>query len=107
LFALGFTALSIGSVIGVTNFFHSLQQYEEYCEMVTDQELGFPAPYHAWDGGRYANITLIALFFLWITFIDHSLRKTLYPFLRKKQHIEKPKAFLVLSLDRCMKTFIG
>jgi hypothetical protein len=92
LFALGFIALSIGSVIWVTNFFRSLQQYEEYCEMVTDQGLGLPAPYHAWDGGRYANITLIALFFLWIPFIDHSLRKTVYPFLRRKLTYREAKS---------------
>jgi len=93
LFALGFIALSIGSVIWVTNFFHSLQEYDEYCEMVTDQGLGLPAPYHVWDGGRYVNITLIALFFLWIPFIDHSLRKTVYPFLRKKLTYREAKSF--------------
>jgi len=93
LFALGFIALSIGSVIWVTNFFHSLQEYDEYCEMVTDQGLGLPAPYHAWDGGRYVNITLIALFFLWIPFIDYSLRKTVYPFLRQKLTYREAKSF--------------
>ena len=93
LFALGFIALSIGSVIWVTNFFHSLQEYDEYCEMVTDQGLGLPAPYHAWDGGRYVNITLIALFFLWVPFIDYSLRKTVYPFLRQKLTYREAKSF--------------
>jgi len=84
LFALGFIALSIGSLIWVTNFFLSLQEYEEYCETVRNQGLGLPDPYHAWNGGRYVNITLIALFFLWIPFIDHFLRRTFYPFLRQK-----------------------
>lgn len=93
LFALGFIALSIGSVIWVTNFFHSLQEYEEYCEMVKDQGLGLPVPYHLWESGRYVNITLIALFFLWIPFIDHSLRKTLYPFLRRKLTYREAKSF--------------
>ena len=93
LFALGFIALSIGSVIWVTNFFYSLQEYEEYCEMVIDQGLGLPAPYHAWDGGRYVNITLIALFFLWVPFIDYSLRKTVYPFLRQKLTYREAKSF--------------
>lgn len=93
LFALGFIALSIGSVIWVTNFFHSLQEYEEYCEMVKDQGLGLPAPYHLWESGRYVNITLIALFFLWIPFIDQSLRKTLYPFLRRKLTYREAKSF--------------
>ena len=93
LFALGFIALSIGSVIWVTNFFNSLQEYEEYCEMVIDQGVELPAPYHAWDGGRYVNITLIALFFLWIPFIDYSLRKTVYPFLRKKLTYREAKSF--------------
>jgi len=92
LFALGFIALSIGSVIWVTNFFHSLQEYEEYCERVTDQGLELPVPYHAWDGGRYVNITLIALFFLWIPFIDNSLRKTVYPFLRQKLTYREAKS---------------
>ena len=93
LFALGFIALSIGSVIWVTNFFHSLQEYDEYYERVTDQGLGLPAPYHAWDGGRYVNITLIALFFLWVPFIDYSLRKTVYPFLRQKLTYREAKSF--------------
>ena len=93
LFALGFIALSIGSVIWVTNFFHSLQEYEEYCEMVKDQGVGLPAPYHLWESGRYVNITLIALFFLWIPFIDQSLRKTLYPFLRRKLTYREAKSF--------------
>jgi len=93
LFALGFVALSIGSVVWVTNFFRSLQEYEEYCETVTDQGLGLPASYHAWEGGRYVNITLIALFFLWIPFIDHSLRKTVYPFLRQKLTYQEAKSF--------------
>ena len=93
LFALGFIALSIGSVIWVTNFFYSLQEYDEYCEMVRNQGLGLPAPYHVWGGGRYVNITLIALFFLWIPFIDYSLRKTVYPFLRKKLTYREAKSF--------------
>jgi hypothetical protein len=101
LFALGFIALSIGSVIWVINFFHSLQEYEEYCETVTDQGLELPVPYHAWDGGRYVNITLIALFFLWIPFIDHSLRKIVYPFLRKKLTYREAKS-LSRSVSRSL-----
>ena len=93
LFALGFIALSIGSVMWVTNFFCSLQEYDEYCEAVKDQGLGLPAPYHVWESGRYVNITLIALFFLWIPFIDQALRKTLYPFLRRKMTYRGAKSF--------------
>ncbi len=54
--------------------------------------MGLPEPYHAWDGGRYVNITLIALFFLWIPFIDHALRKTVYPFLRQKLTYREAKS---------------
>jgi len=93
LFALGFIALSIGSVMWVTNFFRSLQEYDEYCEAVIAQGLEPPAPYHAWEGGRYVNITLIALFFLWIPYIDQFLRKTLYPFLRQKLTYREAKSF--------------
>jgi ABC-type multidrug transport system fused ATPase/permease subunit len=93
LFALGFIALSVGSVMWITNFFHSLQEYKEYCEMVKDQGSGLPAPYHLWESGRYFNVTLIALFFLWIPFIDQSLRKTLYPFLRRKLTYREAKSF--------------
>jgi len=93
LFALGFIALSIVSVIWVINFVYSLQDYDDYCEMVRDQGLALPDPYHAWDGGRYVNVTLIALFFLWIPFIDYSLRKTVYPFLRHKLTYREAKSF--------------
>jgi len=93
LFALGFIALSSVSVIWVNNFLDSLQKYEEYCDTVRDQGLELPVPYHTWDRGRYVNITLIALFFLWIPFIDHSLRKILYPFLRQKLTYREAKTF--------------
>ena len=93
LFALGLLTLSIGSVIWVTNFVQSLQKYEEYCEIVSGQGVELPAPYYAWEGGRNVNITLIALFFLWIPFIDRSLRKIVYPFLRKKLTYREAKSF--------------
>jgi len=101
LFALGVVALSIGSVIWVTNFFHSLQEYDEYCEIVRGQGVEPPFPYYAWEGGKYVNITLIALFFLWIPFIDHSLRKTVYPFLRKKLTYREAKS-LSRSVSRSL-----
>jgi len=101
LFALGVVALSIGSVIWVTNFFHSLQEYDEYCEIVRGQGVELPVPYYAWEGGKYVNITLIALFFLWIPFIDHSLRKTVYPFLRKKLTYREAKS-LSRSVSRSL-----
>jgi len=101
LFALGFIALSIGSVIWVTNFFNSLQEYREYCEIVRGQGVELPVPYYAWEGGKYVNITLIALFFLWIPFIDHSLRKTVYPFLRKKLTYREAKS-LSRSVSRSL-----
>ena len=84
LFALGLLALSIGSVIWIANFIQSLQKYDEYCEIVRRQGLELPTPYYAWEGGRYVNLTLIALFFLWIPFSEHFLGKIVYPFLRKK-----------------------
>jgi hypothetical protein len=93
LFALGLVALSIGSVLWAANFVGSLHEYEEYCETVTAQGYGLPVPYHSWEGGRYVNITLIALFFLWIPFIDYSLRKTVYPFLRQKLTYREAKSF--------------
>jgi hypothetical protein len=93
LFALSIVALSIGSVIWVTNFVHSLKEYEEYYEIVSGQGLEIPVPYYLWEYGKYFNITLIALFFLWIPFIDHSLRKTVYPFLRKKLTYREAKSF--------------
>jgi hypothetical protein len=93
LFALGFLALSIGSVIWATSFFHSLQEYGEYCETVREQGLELPEPYHVWDNGKYVNITLIALFFLWIPFIDHLLRKTVYPSVRQKLTYREAKSF--------------
>jgi len=93
LFALGLVALSIMSVLWAANFVGSLHEYEKYCETVTAQGYGLPVPYHLWDGGRYVNITLIALFFLWIPFIDYSLRKTVYPFLRQKLTIREAKSF--------------
>ena len=101
LFALGLVALSILSVIWAANFVGSLHEYEEYSEMVTAQGYGLPVPYHLWDGGRYVNITLIALFFLWIPFIDHSLRKTVYPFLRQKLTIREAKS-LSRSVSRSL-----
>jgi hypothetical protein len=101
LFALGVVALSIGSVIWVSNFFHSLQEYREYCEIVRGQGVELPVPYYAWEGGKYVNITLIALFFLWIPFIDHSLRKTVYPFLRKKLTYREAKS-LSRSVSRSL-----
>ncbi|MFX0095009.1 MAG: hypothetical protein ACFFBD_24955 [Candidatus Hodarchaeota archaeon] len=84
LFVLGFITLSIGSVFWVINYFNSLQEYEEYCKMVKDQGLGIQAPYYARDNGKYINITLIALLFLWIPFSDHLLRKITYPIMKKK-----------------------
>jgi hypothetical protein len=93
LFALGFIALSVGSAIWLNNFFLSLTKYEEYCEMTEEEGLEPPDPYHAWEGGKIVNVTLIALFFLWIPFIDHSLRKTIYPFLKQKLTYREAKSF--------------
>ncbi|MCW4016020.1 MAG: hypothetical protein NWF06_06595 [Candidatus Bathyarchaeota archaeon] len=84
LFIMGLIALSIGSVIWVTVFFNSLQDYEEYCETARAQGLETPLYYYTWESGRYINITFIALCFLWIPFIDHSVRKIIYPFAKQK-----------------------
>jgi hypothetical protein len=93
LFVLGLIALSVGSVLWIATFVGSLHEYERYCETVAAQSLGVSVPYHSWEGGKYFNVTLIALFFLWIPFIDHSLRKTVYPFLRQKLTIREAKSF--------------
>jgi len=93
LFALGFVALSVGSVLWVATFVSSLHEYELYTETIAAQSLGVPVPYHSWEGGRYINVTLIALFVLWIPFIDHSLRKMVYPFLRQKLTLREAKSF--------------
>ena len=93
LFALGLVALSIVSVMWATNFVCSLREYDDYCESVRSQGLETPVPYHAWNGGRYVNVSLIALFFLWIPFVDHSLRKTVYPFLRRRLTYREAKTF--------------
>ena len=90
---MGLIALSVVSVIWINNFFRSLQEYEEYCETTLEQGLVHPEPYHVWERGEYVNITFIALFFLWIPFIDHSLRKTIYPFLRQKLTYREARSF--------------
>ena len=84
LLTLGLLALSIGSIIWVANFIQSLQKYDEYCEIVITQGAELPVPYYVWEWGKNVNLTLIALFFLWIPFTDHFLRKITYPFLKKK-----------------------
>lgn len=84
LFGLGLAVLIVGTGIWIITFHHTLQEYDEYCELVRDEELGIPTPYHAWGVGRYVNITLIALLFLWIPFLDYSLRKKTIPFLKQK-----------------------
>ena len=83
LFALGLAAISIVTILWVIEFFDSQQDYTEYCKTVNEQQ-GIPDPYYVWDRGRYTNLSLIALLFLWIPFTDHSLRKIVYPFLRHK-----------------------
>ena len=93
LFFLGFVLLIGGTGIWIITFYSSLQEYGEYCELVSAQELGSPLPYHAWDGGRYINITLIVLFFVWIPFLDYALRKKAYPFLRQKLTYRGMKRF--------------
>ena len=84
LFALGLLALSIWSIIFVVSFIQSLQEYDDYCEIVSIQGLDLPDPYYTWEKGKYYNLTFIVLLFLWIPFSDHFLRKIVYPFLRKK-----------------------
>lgn len=84
LFALGLLTLSIWSIIFVVNFIQSIQKYGDYCEIVSIQGLDLPDPYYTWEQGKYYNLTFIVLFFLWIPFSDHLLRKVVYPFLKKK-----------------------
>ena len=92
-FIFGLVILSMATMIWGVTFFHTLREYEKYCELVRDQELGLPIPYHAWDGGKYINIALIVSFFLWIPFLDYSLRKKTFPFLRKKLTYRRSKIF--------------
>lgn len=107
LFILGVLALSIGTGIWGLSCFHTLQEYEKYGELVRDQEWGLPIPYHAWEGGRHINITLIALLFLWIPFIDYSLRKKLYPFLRSKLTYKGAKRFRRFVYQSLYEAFYG
>jgi len=93
LFVLGVFALSVGSVFWVTNCLKSMHDYEKYYETVTTQGAEHPVPYYSWENGRIINITLIALVFLWIPFIEHSLRKMVYPSLKKKMTISEAKRF--------------
>lgn len=90
---LGLIALLVGTVIWVLTYFNTLQGYEEYCEGVRNEEIRRPMPYYAWDGGRYVNVTLIALLFLWIPVLDLSLRQKVYPFLRQKLTYRSFKSF--------------
>ncbi len=76
--------LSMGTMVWGITFFHTLQEYEKYCGLVRDQELATPIPYYSWERGRFVNFALIGLLFLWIPFLDYSLRKKTYPFLRQK-----------------------
>jgi hypothetical protein len=93
LFALGILVLSVGSGIWVISCVDSIKQYEIYFETITNQGVEHPIAFYSWESGRIINITLIALFFLWVPFIDHSLRKMLHPFLKKKLTINEAKRF--------------
>lgn len=93
LFVLGIVTLLIGTMIWGLAYFHTLQEYEIYEGLVREQKLGSPIPYYAWGGGKYVNITLIILLFLWIPFFDYSLRKKTWPFLRNKLAYRSLKRF--------------
>jgi hypothetical protein len=84
LFRLGIVVLSIASIVWVANFIESINKYDEYCETGINQGGQLPKPYYAWSWGKKLNLTFIALFFLWIPFVEHFLRKITYPFLKKK-----------------------
>lgn len=90
---LSLISLLIGTMIWVLTYFNTLQGYEEYCEWVRNEEIRRPMPYYAWDGGRYVNVTFIALLFLWIQILYLSLRQKVYPFLRQKLKYRKFKSF--------------
>jgi len=93
IFLVSFALIVLGTGIWVNSFYYTFQEYEEYCETIRTQELGIPIPYYNWDGGRYVNITLIALFFLWMPFLDYFLQKKAYPFLRQKITYRGTKRF--------------
>ena len=93
LFFLGFMLLLIGTAIWVSTFISSLQDYDQYCERVTVQNLNSPLPYPAWETGRNINISFIFLFFIWLPFLDYALQKKTYPFLRQKLTYKEMKRF--------------
>ena len=89
----GLVVLLIVTMIWGITFSHSLQEYEKYCDWIREQKLGNPIPYYGWDVGKYVNLTLIILPFLWIPFLDYFLRKMTYPFLRQKLTYRSFKRF--------------
>ncbi|MFA5364236.1 MAG: hypothetical protein WC325_03535 [Candidatus Bathyarchaeia archaeon] len=100
LFAAAFLAVIVATTVWVNQLYYSILEYEEYCILTQNQQLT-PVSYHLWENGQYINITFIALFLLWIPFIDYSLRKTLYPFLKQKLTYKEAKNFS-RSMSRTM-----
>jgi hypothetical protein len=81
---LGAVILLIGSLVWTINLFHSLDKYKAYYQTTNEQNIEKALPYYAWNDGKYFNLSLIILLFFWIPFTDYFLRKSVYPFLRKK-----------------------
>ena len=81
--SLGFVILLIGTAIFVSNFFYSFNNYEEYCQTITESPNN-PIPYYAWNDGKIFNLYIIVLIILWNFYASYFVQKMFYPFLRKK-----------------------
>jgi hypothetical protein len=90
---IGFMFLLIGTGIWLSAFLISVREYDQYCELVSSQNLGTPLHYSAWELGRNINISFIVLFFVWLPFLDYGLRLKSYPYLRQKLSYKGLKRF--------------
>ena len=84
LFYLSLIVLSIGSSIWLIIFFDTLKSYQDYYNLANNQGTNSPLPFYLWESGKNINIIFIGLSFIWFLFIEYSLRKKVYPFLKQK-----------------------
>ncbi|MCW4022886.1 MAG: hypothetical protein ACOWW1_09325 [archaeon] len=90
---LGFILLLIGTGLWITSAVTSLQEYNQYVELIASQNSGRPLPYYSWEPGKTLNITSIFLAFAWIPLIDYAIRKKSYPYLKQKLTYKGIKRF--------------
>lgn len=90
---LGFMFLIIGTGIWISAFLISIQEYNQYFEQVTSQNLETPVSYSVKETGRNVTLSFIFLFFVWLPFLDYALRKKTYPYLRHKLTYKGMKRF--------------